>query len=248
MSYTGLLKKLQTSLQSSDEKPSLNGFIGGAFSIDIVVFTYHEGKLKILLQETEDKVYFRNKLGLPGKLMHPKESTDSAMDVLLISTLGFSDFYKKQLNAFSDLDRHPLGRVVTIAYYGLLSWERVETIASKKKIFWMELNEVPELSYDHNQILRTVLKRFRKGLLSRPIVFELLPHEFIISEIIGVYELAFEKKLDVPNFRKQILKSNLIIPLDKYKSLMPNLGRPAELYRFDKSKYKQSKDKVTFNF
>jgi 8-oxo-dGTP diphosphatase len=210
-----------------------------------VILSYHQGKLKILLQEKEEPI--RGEIGLIGKLMLVNEGTDLALEKLLQGTLGFHDFYKKQLTAFSEVDRHPLGRVVSFAYYGLVPWEHFEQVKSQKLI-WHDLYDCPGLCYDHNKILKTVIKRFRKGLLRHPTVFELLSNEFIISDVLKIYEQAFSKKIDSPNFRKQIRKSKLVLPLGKFLDTKRPPGRRPELYVFDKARYKQMKDNVQFNF
>jgi 8-oxo-dGTP diphosphatase len=231
---------------SSSQTISINDFFRGAFSVDIVIFTFHDGQLKVLLQE-KDEVPFTNELGLIGKLMLPNEDADEVMKKLMLTTLGFNDFYSKELTAFSDVGRHPLGRVVTFAYYGLLPWERFDPTFSNR-LAWHTMDQIPVLSYDHNQILNAVVKRFRKGLLRHPTVFELLSPEFTLADVIAVYEQAFGKKVDAPNFRKQIRKSALIKPTGKYLKKTNYSGRPPELYTFDKKQYGQLKDRVQFNF
>ena len=226
---------------------SIDHFFRGAFSVDIVLITFHSGKLKILLQE-KDETLFDQELGLPGKLILPNEDTDKAMDNLLDSLIGKSDFYKKQLRAFSEIGRHPLGRVITFAYYGLIPYEQLQA-ALPAQLSWHIIDDVPKLIYDHDQILSTVLKRFKKGLLRHPTVFEILPKEFSISDVISIYEQAFAKKLDASNFGKQIKKSELVYSLEKYRENSTNTGRPPKLYSFDKMKYKGvQKDRILFNF
>jgi 8-oxo-dGTP diphosphatase len=234
-------------IQEPNLKAPLEHFFRGAFSVDLALFTFHEGKVKILLQK-KDEEPFIGQLGLPGNLILPNEDTDKAIDKLCHSLLNKSDFYKKQLRAFSDLGRHPLGRVITITYYGLISYERLpENLADG--LSWHAIDEIPKLSYDHNAILKSVIRRFRKGLLRHPTAFELLPTEFIISDLIRVYEHAFGKKVDAPNFRKQIKRSKLIKALGKFEDSTHKLGKPSQLYVFDKSSYLGTKkDRVQFNF
>jgi 8-oxo-dGTP diphosphatase len=230
----------------SSQNLTVNDFFKGAFSVDIVIFSFHEGRLKVLLQ-FKDEAPYKNELGLIGKLMLPDEQTEEVMQNLMQSTLGFHDFYTKELTAFSDVARHPLGRVVTFAFYGLLPWERFDPNFSDR-LEWHNLAEIPSLSYDHNQILKAVVKRFRKGLLRHPTVFELLPAEFTLADVIAVYEQAFGTKVDAANFRKQLRKSVIIKPTGKFVKKPNDMGRPPELFTFDKKQYGQMKDRVQFNF
>ncbi|MEM9022112.1 MAG: hypothetical protein AAGB22_00125 [Bacteroidota bacterium] len=217
------------------------------FSVDIVLLTYHSKTLQVLL-ERKKVIPVQDQWGLPGSLIMHNQETDQCMDALLLNCIGTTDLYKKQLQAFSQVDRHPLGRVITFAYYGLIAHERV-TLNRQDDLRWCPLHEARHLSYDHDLILKRVLYRFRKGLLRHPIVFELLPAEFIISDIIKLYELAFGKQLDGPNFRGRLRRSRLIAPLGKYWHPPGSIGRPAELYTFQREKYHgQSNERIQFNF
>lgn len=225
---------------------TVDHFFRGAFSVDLVLITYHEGHLKLLLQK-KDEEPFKDFPGLPGKLILPNEPTEKAVRELAHELIGCDTFYTKQLNAFSDVDRHPLGRVVTFAFYGLIPYNQTPA-ELPGHLSWHTFDDIPQLSYDHNKILKTVLKRFKKGLLRHPTVFELLNDEFLLPDVINIYEQAFNQKVDAPNFRKQIRKSHLIVPLGKYHHQAHTIGRPAEYYTFQKDKYKQMKDRVQFNF
>jgi 8-oxo-dGTP diphosphatase len=225
---------------------SLDHFFRGAFSIDIVLFTFHNGTLQILLQEKSD-LPFEDKLGLPGNLILPNEDTDQALEKLLVSTIGTGNFYTKQLRAFSELGRHPLGRIISFAYYGLVPFEQL-TEPLSEDLSWCGLEDLPALSLDHNEIVKQVTKRFRKGLLRHPRVFELLPEKFILSQIIAIYEQAFGRTIDKPNFRRQVLTSGLVEATGEFKKTKNSLGRPAELYTRKTMEKVSMKDKIHFNF
>lgn len=226
----------------------IDHFFRGAFSVDIVLISFCKGKLKVLLQE-KDEPPFQNELGLLGKLILPNEDTDKALNDLLYSNLGTSKFYKKQLRAFSEVGRHPLGRVITFAYYGLVPFHLIENIPPSSGLSWHLIDSIPKLSYDHNKILNKVLGRFKKGLLRHPTVFEMLSEEFTISDIISIYEQAFAQKVDASNFSKQVKNSETILPLNKFRLEKRNTGRPPQLYSFNKEKYQRHfKDKIKFNF
>lgn len=225
----------------------LDYFFRGAFSIDIAIFTFDDGIIKVLLQEKDEEPY-SGKWGLMGKLILPNEETNVALDNFLLAQIGTADFYKKQLRAFDQVNRHPLGRVMTIAYYGLVAPATID-ISGNSKLKWFAISAVPELSFDHSQIFTFILYRLKKGLLRHPNVFELLPEEFTIPEIIAIYEQAFETKLDRPNFSRDIKASELVKPLYKHRKHGRQNGRPPQLYTFDKKKYKRHlADHIKFNF
>lgn len=215
----------------------------GAFSVNIGLITYHEGKLQLLIQEKEDYPS-QNEIGLPGKIILPNEETEDALKKLMLELIGTTNFYRKQLNAFTKVNRHPLGRVVCFTFYGLISFEKVKQMSSK--LSWHELNNVPNLCYDHNDIVKLIRNSFRKGLVRHPRVFEILPEEFVLPDILTIYKQAFLTKLEDSNFSKQIIKSELVKPINKTRKAF---GRPAKLYTLNKSAIKKkSKEKVSFNF
>lgn len=225
----------------------LDHFFRVALSIDIVLFTYHEKKLKVLLKE-KSKYLGQQEIGLVGKLMMPNENADRAMNSLLKELIGTNDFYKKQLEAFSDVGRHPLGRVVTFAYYGLVPFERVR-FAEGAGLHWSAIKDARSLSYDHDLILENVFTRFRKGLLQHPTVFELLSEEFVLTDIIKIYEQAFDREFDHANFRSRLRRSKLIIPSGRFSKDPISKGRPAELHRYDRNEgHGLFKETVQFNF
>lgn len=225
---------------------SIDHFFRGAFSVDLAVITFHEGKLKLLLEEKTEHP-FENTFGLPGNLILANENTDAAIDGISSKLLGTSDFYKKQLRAFSDVDRHPLGRVITFVYYGLIPYDSIKQSKSKK-LKWVSIHQIPELPYDHNKIVNHIIKRFKKGLNRHPNVFHLMPYEFTLTELIQIYEITFDKKIDHSNFGKQVKNSELIEPLSKVKSQGNKTGRPPQLYKFNQSKYKVRQERIQFNF
>ncbi|MEN8794460.1 MAG: hypothetical protein ABF294_08425 [Flavobacteriales bacterium] len=214
------------------DSKSLDYIFRAGFSVDIVIVTYHNKKLKILLHKKEEEI-IENDLGLPGKLILPNENIDKAIDKLLINIIGVNSFYKKELTTFSDIGRHPLGRIITFVYYGLVSFDEINKNLSAD-LKWCEITEVPNLILDHNQITKKVFSRFRKGLLRHPIVFNLLPEKFIISDIIAIYEQVFNRKIDVRNFRKKLLSSELLIPLGEIQKNKLYNGRPSQLYSLNK--------------
>ncbi|MDA9267358.1 hypothetical protein N9P66_03205 [Salibacteraceae bacterium] len=222
-------------------------FFRGAFSIDMVLITFIDDELKVLLQEKNEPPH-EGELGLPGKLILPIEDTDQAMNNFMTDLIGTNEFYKKQLKAFSDVNRHPMGRVISFAYYGLIHFEKFnEPLA--EGLSWRNAYEVSGLCFDHDRILKSVLKRFRKGLLRHPTVFEILPKKFILSDVKRIYDLVFDTELDSPNFRKMIRKSDLIYPTGEIKHEKDFIGRPPKFYSFNRERYLgEFKERIHFYF
>ena len=228
-------------------KDTFKHFFNGAFSVDIVLIAYLDGSLKFLLQKKQDYPLV-NEWGLPGDLILPKQDTDKAIDELLIKNIGHSDVFKSNLRAFSELNRHPLGRIITIAFYGLISFDKVPN-KLPENLKWANLEANYELTLDHNHILEEAKKKFKENLIQKPVVFNLLPEKFIISDLIKIYELAFDKKVDVANFRKRIVSSKMIRATGEFKQRYKSHGRPAEYYTYEgQIKKKSEKESILFNF
>jgi 8-oxo-dGTP diphosphatase len=226
---------------------ALDQYFRGAFSIDLALITFKEGKLKVLLEKKNEEP-FVGEFGLPGKLIMPNEDTDKAFDRFALARIGTADFYHKQLGAFSSTDRHPLGRVVTFAYYGLIAEEALVS-ELPNDLSWCNLYEIPKLSYDHNEIMRLIHDRFKKGLTRHPTVFDILPKYFVLSDMHAIYEQAFAQKIDVPNFRKQVLNSGLVSKTEHKRTAHNHMGRPAQFYAFNEGRFQGSKEeKAKFNF
>lgn len=227
--------------------PSIDAFFRGAFSVDVLLFCFCKGQLKILLEEKEELPH-AGKLGFPGRLILPNEDTEEAATSLVEEKTGLNSYWKSPMIAFSDVGRHPLGRVITFPYIGLIRLEEVSEDKGRNLEFHSIAN-IPELSYDHGLIFEHALTELRNSFLRYPCAFEMLPEQFIIPDLLSLYEQVFDKKIDKRNFRKQLKNNHLIKPLGKYYEGVRKSGRKAELYHFDKSAFKEKTDPhIHFNF
>lgn len=208
------------------------------FSIDCVVFGFDEGELKILLIERNEEP-FKDWFALPGNIVGEDESLDQSADRILKELTGLGDIFMEQYYTFGDVNRHPQGRVVSIAYYALLrlggdkALKPLTTYA--KKAFWMNVNDLPKLAFDHQQIFEKGLEKIKRRIKHQPIAFELLPEKFTLTQLQNVYELILGKKLDKRNFRKKMLSFGVLKELDEKQKGVS--FRAAMLYKFDKRKY-----------
>ncbi|MEM1320398.1 MAG: NUDIX domain-containing protein [Bacteroidota bacterium] len=217
---------------------NLNGFFKSAFTVDNVIFGFDEGDLKILIIKRGEEPYM-GKWGLPGYFVYHDEDLDDAANRVLEELTGLKDVYLEQVRTFGAVDRHPLGRVITIAYYSLIKIDdykiRTSSIATKAK--WHSVSNLPELAFDHTEILESCFNRLKRRVRGRPVGFELLPPKFTLTELQHLYEAILEVNLDKRNFRKKILSMNLLVDLKETQEGVAH--RPARLYQFDSEKYKQ---------
>jgi 8-oxo-dGTP diphosphatase len=217
-----------------------------ALTVDCVVFGFDEGELKVLLiKRALDP--FKGKWALPGGFVHVDETLDDAARRELEEEAGLKDVFLEQLYTFGAVGRDPRERVVSVAYYALVKLAAHETRAATDAADaqWFPISELPNLAFDHAEILAAALLRLQGKVRYQPIGFELLPQKFTLSELQHLYEAVLETELDKRNFRKKVLGFGLLVPLKE--TQMAGRHRPAQLFRFDAAKYEKLK-KRGFNF
>ena len=158
---------------------------------------------------------------------------------LLKKITGADNWHLEKLNGFADLYRNPQGRVINMAYYCTVRLDlNLEERLEKENYSWFNLNETPSLAFDHNEILDYARERLKRRVKRRPIGFSLLPKEFTMYNLQRMYECALSKNFDKRNFRRKVLKSNLLIEMDKKTRSSSRAKRPSRLYKFDEKKYR----------
>lgn len=213
-------------------------FFKSAFSVDPVIFGFDKGDLKVLLIKRGVQPFI-GQWALPGDLVYPNEDLDSAAGRVLGELTGLKDVYLEQVHTFGAVNRHPLGRVITIAYYSLIKIDNFEFTPSSlaSHVEWHDISTINELAFDHLSILKTCFDKLKWKIRSYPVGFELLPKKFTLTELQKVYEAISEKELDKRNFRKKLLSTKLLTDLNESQKGVSH--RPAKLYSFNTSKYEQ---------
>lgn len=216
----------------------ISNFFKSAFTVDNVIFGFDEGDLKILLIKRGEEPY-SDEWALPGHFVYPTEDLETAAVRVLEELTGLRNVYLEQVRTFGAANRHPFGRVITIAYFSLIKIAdySLQPAGIAKKAKWLPISQVRNLPFDHSQILEASFQMLKRLVRTRPVGFELLPPKFTLTELQHLYEAILEVPLDKRNFRKKILSMNLLIDLDETQEGVAH--RPARLYRFDKHKYQQ---------
>ncbi len=220
-------------------------------SVDCVLFGFDEKKLKVLLIEQRhagtDRKLPKIQTALPGDLLKDKESLDECAKRVLKELTSLKGIYLKQFYTFGDPKRvqdlkdqewlrlfraHPERRVITVGYYSLVKLDdytpKASSFAGKTK--WVDVYNIPDLAFDHNEIVERALDVFRHELVADNIGFELLPEKFTLSQLQHLHEIILDKKLDKRNFRKNVLKGNHLTPLEEKQQGV--LHKPAQLYKY----------------
>jgi 8-oxo-dGTP diphosphatase len=230
----------------TSDHPDLTPFFSFGISVDCVVFGYDGVDVKVLVIERGTEPYIGYQ-AIPGDLVHPQEDAVTATQRVLRDLTGLENIYLEQLCTFAGVDRHPLGRVATIAYFSLLKIgdynPRPSSWATDAQ--WMPIQALGEMAFDHKEIFDAALQRLQARVRNQPIGFELLPEEFTLADLQHLYETLLNTQFDKANFRKKILTMDLLIPLDKMQKAVRH--RPARLYQFDALRY-EALSKRGFHF
>ena len=209
-------------------------------SVDCVIFGFDENKLKVLLMRSDLKKYL-GKWSLLGDLVKPEEDLDSAAYRILKQRTGLNDVYLEQVHTFGKTNRHPAGRVVTVAYCSLINIQHHKLKILDNQLQWHEVASVGQMAFDHQIILDTSLELLQKRVQEHPLGFSLLPKKFSLRELQNLYESILTIKLDRRNFRKKFFATELLVDLDEIEQDVPH--RPGKLYKFNYNKYEVKKKK-----
>lgn len=209
-----------------------------ALTVDCVVFGLDADGLRILLIERGQDPY-KGQWALPGGFVRLDETLPEAARRELQEETGVAPAYLEQLYTFSELDRDPRERVVSVAYYALvkLSAHHVQAATDASDAQWFPADDPPALAFDHDRILGVALERLRGKVRYQPVGFDLLPEKFTLTELQRMYEIILGRALDKRNFRKKINSMNLLEALDEHQRGVAH--RAARLYRFDKARYEE---------
>jgi len=210
----------------------LDSYFKAAFSVDCVIFGFDGKDLKVLLIRSYADEFFGH-WAVVGDLISPEEDLDEAAYRVLHQRTGLDDVYLEQVHTFGQTNRHPLGRVVTVAYYSLIDINNYkETAASyENTATWHNVKEVEQLAFDHNIILEACLEGLKKRLATHHVGSNLLPKKFTLTELQTLYEAILNKPLDKRNFRKKVLSMGMLTDLNEVQKDVAH--RPAKLYGFD---------------
>lgn len=211
-----------------------------ALSVDCVIFGFDENKLKVLLIRSDLKK-FQGLWSLLGDLVDPTEELDSAATRILKQRTGLDDVYLEQVKTFGCLDRHPAGRVVTVAYYSLINIQHHKLQILDNELHWHDVNDITELAFDHKKILDSSFEQLQRRVQEHPLAFSLLPKKFSLRELQNVYEAILDTKMDRRNFRKKFFAMDFLVDIDQMEQDVPH--RPGRLYNFNYNKYEKKKKK-----
>ena len=224
-------KDLQLKTAASEKMHRLDYF-NIAISVDCVIFGYEGKDLKVLLIISDFKE-FQNLNSLLGDLIKPDEDLEAASYRVLKDRTGLDDVYLEQVQAFGGLNRHPSGRVITIAYFSLIDIKSHKLKLSHNELHWHSVKEIKKLAFDHKLILDSCLSRLKQLVMETPVVFNLLPEKFSLRELQELYQAILGVELDRRNFRKKISLKDWLEDINEMETDVPH--RPGKLFRLKSS-------------
>lgn len=201
-----------------------------AVTADVVVFTFDNDTLKVLLIQ-RGRPPEEGEWAIPGGFVNIDESLKRAAWRELNEETGVHAAYLRQLGAFGHPDRDPRERIITVAYIALLPVDRlhIEAGSDAMDARLFGLQELPELAFDHAKILRRAFERLQQYFADASTALHLLPETFTMSQLRRVHEQVMIETLDKRNFSKKMQASGLVTPTGEKQKV--GAHRPAALYR-----------------
>lgn len=227
-------------------KIGIDQFFSYSFSLDCLIFGFRNGQIHLLIIR-RDMDPFNGEWAIPGDLVYPDEDLEEAASRILFDLTSIRNIELHQSQTFGKPDRHPLGRVITCAYFALVKIDEINAVASSwaNEVKWVPVHAVPKLAFDHNLIAQSTFEMLKKKLSTEPVCFDLLPDKFTLNDMQQLYEYAFNQDLNKANFRKKIKSIPFIDHNEKQRNVK---HRPARLFSFDHSRYREMVDTQQYIF
>ncbi|MBE6314870.1 MAG: NUDIX hydrolase [Bacteroidales bacterium] len=211
-----------------------------ALTADCVIFGFDGMAIKVLLIQRGIEP-FKGKWAFPGGFMKIDETAEECAKRELEEETGLKNTAVEQFHTFSDVNRDPRERVITVAHYALVRLSEVKGGDDAASARWFSMNEVPSLVFDHDRILRMAVNRLKERICFEPIGFELLPEVFTMTELQNLYEAILEVKFDRRNFYNKMLKLGILSEAEPRPANASR--RTPSKYRFNAEKYAELKQK-----
>lgn len=204
-------------------------------AVDCIIFGFDNEDLKILLIKRDFEPE-KGKWSLIGGFLKKQETLDDAASRILHRLTGVHNIYMEQFYAFSEVDRDPVDRTVSVSYYALINIENHnKELIANYNAKWFSVSKAPKLIFDHNEMLAKAIRRLQRRTSIKPIGFELLPEKFTMRQLQKLYEAILNKELDKRNFINKINSLDILIKLNEKD--MTSSTKGSYLYIFDQKKY-----------
>jgi hypothetical protein len=235
-------------------------------SVDCVIFGFGANKLNVLLKERklsdpQTGEVLINDFTLTGFHVFEGENLDTAAARTLYNITGLTNIFLEQFYAFGSTQRlasekdqiwlqhlnlNVSNHVISVGYFSLVDSSKTSPDTEHPEAQWFPVDEVPELAFDHAEILAKALEHLRLKVRLEPIAYELLPEKFTIRELQDLYECILGTKFDRRNFRKKVMQMKYLIPLAEKQTGVAH--KPAQKFIFSRDVYDRTKiEKLDFS-
>ena len=230
-----------------------NDFFPG-LSVDCVVFGFEQDTLKVLLLKWKNY----DAWAIPGGYIRYNEDIEKAPERVLEERTGLKDIFLNQFRTFGKTNRMPteevweflrsnvvgedlsawfLQRFITIGHLALIKIEDASPTPDEysEKIEWISVDKLPNLIFDHQEIVEAAKSELKNQLNYLPIGINLLPEKFTMSQLQKLYESILSRPLDRGNFQKKILNMDILQRQEKHNT--GGAHKAPYLYKFAVKKY-----------
>lgn len=205
-------------------------------AVDCILFGFDQNDLKLLLTRRSFQPE-KGKWSLVGGFIKENESLNDAAKRILFKLTGLRNIFMEEVKVFSKVDRDPVERTISVAYYALIKINENLKPSKEYGAHWFSINDLPELIFDHRKMVNAAHEKLKWMAKHQPIGFELLPKKLTIPQLRRLYEAIYREELDKRNFSRKILAMNMLEKLDEKDKSSSKKG--AFLYRFDKKRYRE---------
>lgn len=205
--------------------------------IDCIIFGLEKEQLSLLLLQRNFEPA-KGQWSLMGGFVQENESADDAAKRVLYELTGLKDVYMEHIGAFGEINRDPGERVISLAYYALINTNKYDRdLVQQHNAYWVNIDEIPDLIFDHNQMVEKARTAMKEKASTAPIGFNLLPELFTLTQLQSLYEAIYGEPMDKRNFRKRIADMGYIEKTDKIDKTGSKRG--AYLYKFNDKAYQR---------
>lgn len=207
-------------------------------AVDCIIFGFSGGELSLLLLKRRFEPG-KGEWSLMGGFVQENEHMDDAAKRVLAELTGLTDVFMEQVGTFGQIERDPGERVISTAYYALINIKEYDRqLVEEHNAHWININEIPDLLFDHEEMVSMARKAMKLQAAIRPICFHLLPEHFTLTQLQNLYEAINGDPVDKRNFRKRVAELGYVEKTKLIDKLTSRRG--AALYKFNEEDYKKS--------
>ncbi|MCG9972557.1 NUDIX hydrolase [Christiangramia crocea] len=205
---------------------------------DCIILGFEEQKLKLLLFKRKIEP-MKGEWSLIGSSIRLNEDIDAAAQRILKESTGLDKVFMQQLKTYGKKNREPGCRFISIAYYALINIpDHVMDETKEYDARWFEIDEVPNLILDHDEMVKDAFLQLKQDARHKPIGLKLLPEKFTFTQLQKLYEAIFRTEFDERNFRKKVGSLKMLKKLNEKDKSTSRKG--AFLYKFNMGRYEKS--------